>query len=265
MADLGISEFTFGFAFVSEQIRKNWGKIVSLPIFPSLIREKSVGYDVELPMKGKTFYYQFKTSELLRRKNSKYIRDGTYSGSYYRIKLHRMFNNNQHRMLKNLSRIEKDTYYVAPECADLRNFNDAFLNGKVTDQSRLIPLINCNDYAISDSDQHYITFEPGNSGFHQHSEISERKESILGINMGELYASRVKDFEAIDEKFSNKVTSNVIQLSKDNQGKKLFNYESIDNILSEAKTIYDRLALSANILWTLYGIVMAIVGEESMK
>ena len=71
MAVLGISEFTFGFAFVSEQIRENWGKIVSIPIFPSLIREKNVGYDVELPMKGKTFYYQFKTSELLSRTNSK--------------------------------------------------------------------------------------------------------------------------------------------------------------------------------------------------
>ena len=34
--------------------------------------------------------------------------------------------------------------------------------------------------------------------------------------MRELYASRVKDFETIDTKFSSKVTSNVIELSKDN-------------------------------------------------
>ena len=133
MADLGISEFTFGYAFISEQIRKKWGNIVSVPIFPSLIKERGLGYDVELPLEGKTCYYQFKTSELLKSANSKFIRDGTYTGEYYRIKLHKMFNNNQHRMLWKLSQKEKNTYYVAPECTDLKAFNYAFLNGKVTD------------------------------------------------------------------------------------------------------------------------------------
>ncbi len=51
--------------------------------------------------------------------------------------------------------------------------------------------------------------------------------------MRELYASRVKDFETIDTKFSSKVTSNVIELSKDNLEK---NYLTMNlSIISYSK------------------------------
>ena len=263
MADLGISEFTFGYAFISEQIRKRWGNVVSVPIFPSLIKERGLGYDVELPLKGKTCYYQFKTSELLKSANSKFIRDGTYTGEYYRIKLHKMFNNNQHRMLWKLSQKEKNTYYVAPECSNLKVFNDAFLNGKVTDYSRLIPLKNCNNYADSDSNQHYITYQEGNPAFYQHSEVSEKKESILGKNIGDLYNDMVKDFKTIDSQLSDEILSNVLEFSIYSIDKELLDYELLKNLSVKTETTYDKLSLAANILWALHGILMVMIGEES--
>ena len=265
MADLGISEFTFGYAFVSEQIMNNWGNIVSVPIFPSLIKERKLGYDVKLPLKGKTFYYQFKTSELFRSKNSKYIKDGTYSGSYYRIKLHKMFNNNQHRMLWSLSQTERDTYYVAPECTDFLAFNNAFLHSKVTHCSRLIPLINCINYASSDSDQHYITYTKGSSAFYQHSETSEKKESILGKDMRDLYVRRVNDFERIDDKFINKIISTVRKLSEDYVEYEVFFHYYFDYLLDKAEEAYDKLSLTAKFLWASHGILMTIIGEETKE
>ena len=261
MADLGISEFTFGYAFLYEQTSKNWGSVVSIPILPSLYNEKKLGYDAKLPLKGKTFYYQFKTSELLKSSNSKYIKEGPYSGPYYRIKLHRAFNNNQHRILRELSKTEKDTYYVAPECTDIAIFNEAFLDGKVIDHSRLIPLEDCKDYQPTDRKQHYITYQDGQKVFCQFSERNERKESILGKNLKDLYTSRVNDFKKIDEEFSNRIASNVEKLSLDYPANKLFNYESVHNSLVQAEGVYAKLVVSAKILWALHNILMVIIGE----
>lgn len=263
MADLGISEFTFGYAFIHEQINILWKDISSIPIFPSLIEEKKVGWDVKLPLKGKALYYQIKTSELLKNANSKYIKDGTYSGPYYRIKLHKMFNNKQHRMLWKLSQTEKDTYYVAPECANIHTFNKAFLDGKVTDYSRLIPLTKCHNYDSNDSNQHFITYEGGNKTFHQHSKKSESRESILGKNLRDLYRDRQQDFKPINSEFSDKIISNVLELSEYYEESRFFNNESFNKLLGKADTTYQKLSLSASILWAFYGIFMVIIGDES--
>jgi hypothetical protein len=89
MAPLGISEFTFGYAFLYEQTHANWGKLKAVPVLPSLQQEKAAGWDAHLPLVGTDYYYQFKLSEYPRRSNAKYISDKTYSGPYYRLSLHR--------------------------------------------------------------------------------------------------------------------------------------------------------------------------------
>jgi hypothetical protein len=48
MATIGISEFTFGYAFLYEQTRKNWTNLKAAPVLPSLQKEKDAGWDAEL-------------------------------------------------------------------------------------------------------------------------------------------------------------------------------------------------------------------------
>ena len=60
MATIGISEFTFGYAFLYEQTRKNWANLKAAPVLPSLQKEKDEGWDAHLPLQGVDFYYQFK-------------------------------------------------------------------------------------------------------------------------------------------------------------------------------------------------------------
>ena len=99
MADLGLSEFTFEFSFLYEQVSKNWNNLQTFPLLPSLIKENKIGWDAMLPTKGAMYYYQFKQSELFYRGNAKYISDGTYHAPYFRIKLHKADYNKQHRIL----------------------------------------------------------------------------------------------------------------------------------------------------------------------
>ena len=58
MAITGISEFSFGYAFLYEQTRRNWGTLRAAPILPSLQKEADEGWDANLPTHGVDYYYQ---------------------------------------------------------------------------------------------------------------------------------------------------------------------------------------------------------------
>ena len=79
MAQIGISEFTFGYAFLYEQTHANWSGLTAAPVLPSLQQEQDAGWDAHLPLAGTDFYYQFKLSDYLSRSNALYIADGTYA------------------------------------------------------------------------------------------------------------------------------------------------------------------------------------------
>jgi len=159
MALLGISEFTFGYAFLYEQTHANWGKLKAAPILPSLKQEKAVGWDAHLPLVGTDYYYQFKLSEYLSRSNAKYIADKTYGGPYYRLSLHRKDRSHQHRALKRHSLTNPGTYYVAPEVHSLDDFNVAFMAHQIASKSRLIPVEDCDDINDGDPALHYVSRE----------------------------------------------------------------------------------------------------------
>jgi hypothetical protein len=65
MVRTGISEFTFGYAFLYEQTRANWNSLTAAPVLPSLQQEADDGWDAHLPLVGTDFYYQFKVTERL--------------------------------------------------------------------------------------------------------------------------------------------------------------------------------------------------------
>jgi hypothetical protein len=200
MVAIGISEFTFGFAFLYEQTSQNWGDLTAVPVLPSLQQEADDAWDAHLPLTADDFYYQFKLSEYLYRPNAKYIEDQTYNDSYYRIALHKRDNNRQHRRLKLHAQTHPNTFYVAPEMNTIENFNDAFLNQVLTQNSRLIPLQECDD--INDAGQHHITYQEGGTGWIQHSEGKRHDKSFRGKDVESLYRGRRGSWRPVDENFS---------------------------------------------------------------
>lgn len=194
MAKIGISEFTFGFAFLYEQTQANWPGLQAAPVLPSLYAEGGLGWDAKLPVNGLDFYYQFKLSDRLHRRNSRYIRDGTYNAPYHRLALHPKDDNSQHQNLWTLARTNTHTYYVAPEFGTVEAFNTAFLAGVVRNDTRMINLRDCHD--IHDDEQHYITFQPGVVGFNQHSEAIWRERSYGGRDLEAIYRGTQNDWRA---------------------------------------------------------------------
>lgn len=199
MAAIGISEFTFGYAFLYEQTHASWPNLRAAPVLPSLQQEQEQGWDAHLPLIGTDFYYQFKLSEYLSRSNASFIADGTYTNPYYRLSFHRKDNNRQHRRLREHASQNPNTYYVAPEFNSIDDFNAAFLSQQLTARSRLIPVIDCED--VDDGGQHYITFQAGQAAWLQRSEPRKHHRSFFGRDLERVYRSTEKQWRNIDKQF----------------------------------------------------------------
>ncbi len=208
MTITGLSEFTFGFAFLFEQTHQHWPGLKAAPVLPSLRQEADDAWDAHLPLVAADYYYQFKLSDYLFNWNAKYILDTTYTAPYYRIALHPRDNNRQHRRLRRHCQNFEHTYYVAPEVETLDDFNTSFLSKQLTQNSRLIKLSDCDDIGLKDGTQHYITYQPGNPAWIQHSEPKRHERSAFGKELESVYNESRPTWKAVDRAFARSLFEN---------------------------------------------------------
>ena len=265
--DIGLSEFSFGYAFLYEQTRANWGALRAAPVLPSLQEEADFGWDARLPLRGVDFYYQFKLTDWLYRSNAKFIQDGTYTTGYYRIALHRAERNRQHQRLRALSQTSGNTFYAAPELRSLAQFNTAFLAGDVMQNSRLIPVALCQD--INDADQHYITFQPNLPEWTEHSDPIRHDHSTSGEELRGSYENTRPHWRAIDLTFAEDVLARLKQAALMTIGEEI----RAPRRKEESKAQLDRLtavpaertrghllAQAAQVASTYFGTTLVVVG-----
>ncbi len=215
---LGLSEFTFGFAYLYEQTQVNWNNLKAVPIIPSLQQEGGKGnedyqgWDAHLQLKrGIDYYYQFKLSDYLDNRRAKYFEKGPGRGAYYRFPLHRKNNYQQHQALRKLSRKKRFTYYVAPEFnpslytmshfGQIASLNQIFLHQNIRNNSRLIPLSKCQDCEINDPRQHYMIFRTG----HKSKIFSDfdfpEIDTYDGKNLEKIYRGNENEWQNINDRF----------------------------------------------------------------
>jgi hypothetical protein len=265
MTVVGLSEFTFGYAFLYEQTHANWGNLVAAPILPSLQQEHDAGWDAHLPLNGIDFYYQFKLSDYLYRGNANYIHDGTYPGPYYRLALHKKDVNRQHQRLRTLAQTSPHTYYVAPEFNSIDNFNSAFLQHQITQQSRMIPVSECDD--INDSAQHYITFRHGQLGWIQHSERKVHETSFTGKDLPALYRTTQQAWRPINQEFAVQLFDKTIALvdrvlEVEKRGDQPVARPALLNFDARPRERREVLERTSEILSVLLGVTLVVVGTR---
>jgi hypothetical protein len=55
--NLGYSEFSFGYAFTENLIRSSTAAPTGAPIFPNLVQEAQLGYDVQIKLPGLPLFF----------------------------------------------------------------------------------------------------------------------------------------------------------------------------------------------------------------
>ena len=71
---LGYSEFSFGYAFTENLVRRSAKRPAAAPRFPNLQDEAQLGFDVEVSFGAAPLFLQFKLPEPMMRSTAREIR-----------------------------------------------------------------------------------------------------------------------------------------------------------------------------------------------
>lgn len=267
MIAIGLSEFSFGYAFLHEQTLAHWNDLTAAPILPSLQQEANEGWDAHLPLHGDAFFYQFKLSEYLYRGNARFLRDGTYQSPYYRVTLHRRENNRQHRLLRAHALQNPNTFYVAPELRTVIAFNNAFLSHTLTGHTRLFSLTDCEDVDPADGSEHCITFQQDAAAWDFHSERVRKERSFFGSRLEDLYRERTRIEQPIDLGFARGLLDRAVLSAREMAAPETEQAAALTRRLLEEPAIplsrRDLLQRVADLSATVFGLTMVIVGTAN--
>lgn len=148
-----ISEFSFGYALTNELVARFHLGSVGAPVFPSLVEEGEVGYDVALP--GIPVFLQFKLSDPMVRGTA--LEASRLGLPYYRMHLRPRRHSNQHELLLRLEAAGNEVYYVAPEFHTPADLNLAYDSGTVVDRAAFWRPRDIG--SLVDDADHYIAFQ----------------------------------------------------------------------------------------------------------
>ncbi len=170
---LDYTEFSFGYAFTENLIRSAVQGPSTAPVFPNLVQEGRLGYDVKVELPGSLLFLQYKLPELMVRGNAPGITKyhlPSICTPYFRIALMRRDQSDQHRRLIGLEAIfPNSVYYASPVLEDVSQLNRAYATTSVHMASVLFspreigPLPDDNEHKIvytSDSRYAWLCSEP---------------------------------------------------------------------------------------------------------
>jgi hypothetical protein len=182
--------------------------------------------------------------------------------------MHNKDNNRQHRVLWQHAQANPNTFYVAPEMESDDDFNDAFLDHRITEASRIIPLTSCVNYRASDSQWHCITYQANDPTFLQHSKRHRGKSSTTGRDIETLCRKSRQRWRRIDSEFAQRVYKDVLErldlVEGEESAKADPSFAKAVRKLREERVSDDRVSLlqhSARLMSVVFGVTMVIVGE----
>lgn len=160
---LDYTEFSFGYAFTENLIRSSSTTLGGAPVFPNLIQEGRLGYDVRIDFPGCPMYFQYKLPKLMVRETAVEISRHSLPGittPFFRMHLMASDLSRQHELLIELeNRYPDSVYYAAPELRSRETFNAAYNSAAVHLQSVLFSPKEIGP--LPDEKPHVISYRDG--------------------------------------------------------------------------------------------------------
>ena len=191
---VGYTEFSFGYAFTENLIRGSATAPSGAPVFPNLVQEATLGYDVQIGFPAVPLFFQYKLPELMKRASAFEIAGGLCPGltlEFFRIALMRRDVSDQHRLLIDWEgRYPGQVFYAAPSLRDCEAFNTAYNAASVVSNSVLFSPVDIGP--LPDDKVHTIAYKPGLSYGYFCSEPRQIKAETFDDLAGRL-AQKFKD------------------------------------------------------------------------
>lgn len=157
---LGYTEFSYGYAFTENLIRSSPTGPATAPMFPNLVQEAKLGYDVRVDLPGAPLYFQFKLPTLLTRDTAREIVDrlAGLSVNFFRMPLMRKDKSDQHKHLIDLERRRPNAvFYASPLMETVDDFNRAYAAAAVHAESAYFSPIDIGP--LPDSAEHSVSYK----------------------------------------------------------------------------------------------------------
>jgi hypothetical protein len=182
------SEFSYGYALTEELASGVFGPLTGAPIFPSLIAEGALGYDIQLPYVGAPLFLQFKLSDMLIRPSA--AEASAFGLPYFRFHLRSRKHSAQHDLLQNLQASGEEVFYAAPLFFSQDELNQRYASRSVFASTALFEPL---DIDLPDDKDHYVAFSSGSPFFDRCSELPRRiKKSAAAPIVGEEASVRLR-------------------------------------------------------------------------
>jgi hypothetical protein len=180
------SEFSYGFAVARELVTAEGEAIRIAPVFPSLIQEAQLGWDLFVDRPGMPLYLQFKLSDCMKGQRAREVKDG-FNPPFFRFHLRCSADNNQHSLLLELNNRGEDVRYIAPAFFQNEELNAAYNDRQVIDRSiQLTPA----DIGNLVPGRHHVAFagpngpwKPYSDGDGQPRSASSAREIIKSVEL----------------------------------------------------------------------------------
>ena len=157
---LGFTEFSYGYAFTENLIRSSASGPSNAPVFPNLVQEAQLGYDVRIDAPGAPLFFQFKLPELMVRNSAKELAMRGVTGlsvPFFRMPLMRRDLSNQHQHLINLeTRFPGRVLYASPILDSAAAFNRSYSRASVHRDSALFSPADIGP--LPDNESHVVSY-----------------------------------------------------------------------------------------------------------
>lgn len=160
---VGYTEFSYGYAFTENLTRSLASAPTGAPVFPNLVQEAKVGYDVNINLPAAPLFFQFKLPERMRKGTAFEVSNGGCPGlaiPFYRIALMRADLSKQHsRLIELETKFPGCVFYAAPVLSDIHAFNKSYGLGRVFNDSVFFSPGDIGP--LPDNKQHTIAYRSG--------------------------------------------------------------------------------------------------------
>lgn len=154
-----ISEFSYGYALTSEIVQSCAASLIGAPVFPSLVDEGSLGYDLSLPILGNPIFLQFKLSDWMVLNTAKGA--DKVAVPHYRMHLRPLKHSKQHELLLQLESRGKRVFYAAPEFSRPEELNDVYHKKHVVQRTAFFRPSAIG--TLPNRDDHFVCFAAGST------------------------------------------------------------------------------------------------------
>ncbi len=246
-------EFSYGFAVTAELDDLVGKNLIAAPVFPSLRKEKKLGWDVNLQFLGISVFLQFKLADCLTRSSASQW--PSYGAPYFRIHLHRRLRSRQHNLLKRLAQVHRHVYYVGPRFYLLDEFDAHYRSDAVVNESCWIPLSTLP--WVNDNAQHCATYRTGSDVRF----FSSQPEPIGGDFAGKTWLGKLPEAwqaeqRILDQGYFEGVRRTLVETLSDTERWKT-------RMMEPSKAPESRILKDITYLCrTFFGVEMVLIGRQ---